>query len=106
MANQQINEMERALKDYNRSIELDRRFAEAFFARGTWYEQSGAFSSAIADYSKAIDLKPDFAQAYFSRGLLYAQLNRNEQAVTDIKSAAIMNLKQAKDYLLTHGVEW
>ncbi len=106
MANQQLNEMEQALKNYNKAIELDPKLAEAFFARGTWYEQSGAFSSAMSDYSKTIDLKPDFAQAYFSRGLLYVQLNRTEQALTDIKSAAIMNLRQAKDYLMTHGAEW
>jgi len=106
MAKQQLNDMDAALKDYNRAIELDFVFAEAYFARGTWYEQSGAFSMAISDYGKAITFKPDFAQACFSRGLLYAQMNLNERALTDIKTAAAMNLQQAKDYLLTHGVEW
>jgi len=106
MANQQLGEMERSLADYNHAIELDSRLAEARFGRGTWYEQSGKFSSAIADFSKAIDIMPDFAQAYFSRGLLKLQMNLLEPGMDDIRTAARMNLKQAKDYLMTRGADW
>jgi tetratricopeptide (TPR) repeat protein len=55
--------MEQALADYNQGLLLDPRLAEAYFARGGWYEQNGRFSAAISDYSSAIGLQPDFAQA-------------------------------------------
>ena len=106
MANQQAGEMERALADYDRALELDSRLADAYYGRGSWREQSGKFSSAITDYTTAIDIMPDFAQAYFSRGLLRMQMSLEETGMTDIKAAARMNLKQARDYLLTRGAEW
>ncbi len=106
IALQQSGEMDRALSDYNRAIELDSRLADAYFGRGSWSEQSGRFSDAIADYTRAIDIMPDFSRAYFSRGLLRVQMNLEEPGITDIRAAARMNLKQARDYLMTRGAEW
>jgi len=106
LANQQVGALERARADYKRAIELDNRLAEAYFGRGSLSEQSGNLPAAIADYTKVIDIKPDFSRAYYSRGLLRTQINIIAPGMTDIKAAARMNLQEAKDYLLTRGVEW
>ena len=106
LANQQIGQIEQAQADYKRAIELDGRLADAYFGRGSLSEQSGNIPAAISDYTKVIDIKPDFARAYYSRGLLRTQLNIGEPGMTDIKAAARMNLQEAKDYLLTRGVDW
>lgn len=106
MARQLSGQLEQALSDYNKALSLDSRLAEAYFARGGWYEQKGRFSAAVTDYSTAISLKPDFAQAYFSRGLMLLQTDEKGGAMDDIKTAARMQLKQAGEYLMTHGVEW
>jgi len=105
-ANQQVGEIEQAQADYKHAIELDDRLADAYFGRGSLSEQSGNLPAAITDYTKVIDIKPDFARAYYSRGLLRTQINIVEPGMTDIKAAARMNLQEAKDYLLTRGVDW
>jgi tetratricopeptide (TPR) repeat protein len=105
-AYQQIGKMEQAQADYQRAIELDGRLADAYFGRGSVSEQSGNIPAAISDYTKVIDIKPDFARAYYSRGLLRTQINIVEPGMTDIKAAARMNMQEAKEYLLTRGVDW
>jgi tetratricopeptide (TPR) repeat protein len=68
-----FNEYERgefgdALADYNKAIELNPRFAEAYNNRGNLKQDEGDTEDAFADYQRAIKLKPDFGVAYYNRG--------------------------------------
>lgn len=105
-AHQQVGEMEQALADYNQAIALDDHLADAYLGRGSLKEQAGNLPAAIVDYTKAIDIAPDFSQAYYSRGLLRVQMHIVESGMTDVKTAARINLQEAKDYLMTRGVAW
>ena len=69
IAKQEANgDLNGAIVDYTKAIELKPDFAEAYFHRGYAKKGNGDLDGAIADYSKAIELKPNFAWAYNNRG--------------------------------------
>ena len=56
---------------YTRAIELDPKFAEAYWAycgRGVAYSNLGDYRQAIRDFDKAIELNSKDAVAYYNRG--------------------------------------
>ncbi len=61
-------DLDRAIADYTKAIELDPKLLSAYINRGLAYDGKGNFDQAIADYTKAIELDPTFALAYIDRG--------------------------------------
>ena len=59
--------IEDSRKDLNQAIQIDPKFADAYYYRGL---SSG---EGIQDFTKSIELDPTFSAAYFERGL--AQIN-------------------------------
>ena len=82
-ANYRAGNLEQAIADYTKAIELDPDFAVAYNTRGFAYANSGDLEQAIADYDKAIELNPDLAVAYTNRGSAYADSGNLEQAIKD-----------------------
>ena len=82
------------LDQYNwqsKAIELNARYAEAYYNRGLVYHNLGQPSKAISDYTKAIKVNPKFAQAYGNRGSIYAFLGKSEDAKEDLLKAVKLN---------------
>jgi regulator of sirC expression with transglutaminase-like and TPR domain len=56
-------EWDRALADYNRALEIDPNYANAYYYRGILYasvpEGINARQSALADFQRYLDLAPD-----------------------------------------------
>ncbi len=52
-----------AIADFDRAIEVQPDYAEAYSNRGEAYEDKGDYERAIADYGRAIELQPDVAEA-------------------------------------------
>ena len=48
----------RAIPDFNKAIEINPKFAEAYTNRGTAYDVRGEYDKAISDYSEAIEIDP------------------------------------------------
>ena len=60
---------DKAISDYNKVLEINPRFAEAYDNRGHAYSQGkGQLDKAIADFTKAIEINPSYALAYNNRG--------------------------------------
>src|SRR5439155_94389 len=57
-----------AIADYNRAIELDPKNASAFNSRGMLKKSKGDLDGAITDFNSAIELNENFAIAYKNRG--------------------------------------
>ena len=57
-----------AIQDYDKAIEINPKYAEAYFNRGSAYLEQGDPIVAIQDYDMAIALDPKFAAAYVNRG--------------------------------------
>ena len=66
-----INKYTRAITNFNKAIELNPNFAEAYVSRGNAYGNQGELSLTILDYNKAIKLNSNYVQAYSNRGHAY-----------------------------------
>lgn len=82
-----------AIPYYNKAIEINPRFANAYFSRGVAYAQDrGQFDQAISDYDKAIEINPDFAKAILSRGAAYYFKGEYDKAWADVHKAQSLGL--------------
>ena len=61
-------DLDGAIEDYTKAIQLKPRNADAYYERGLAKRAKGDLDGAIADFTNAVELKPDFAEAYGSRG--------------------------------------
>ncbi len=77
-----------AIPYYNKAIEINPTFANAYFSRGVAYAQgTGQYDQAISDYNKAIEINPRFAKAILSRGMTYYFKGEYDKAWEDVYKA-------------------
>jgi tetratricopeptide (TPR) repeat protein len=74
----------RAKENFDRAIELNPKFAEAYYFRGRVQFDN---EKADADFTKAIELKPVYPEAYFRRGLGHDLNNKPTAALKDYNKA-------------------
>ncbi len=91
-------EVDRAIADYDRAIELKPDLAEAYNNRGNAYWNKGEVDRAIADYDRAIELKPDYAEAYYNRGIAYRNKGEVDRAIADYDRAIELKPDYAEAY--------
>jgi len=72
-----------AIAEFNKAIEIDPDFADAYYNRGIANSKKGNLEKAISDYSKAIEINPRDSDAYFNRGLVYHKKNNLDKAISD-----------------------
>jgi tetratricopeptide (TPR) repeat protein len=83
-----LNQIDRALRLYNYSIDLNPDDAQAYHRRGFFklnkleLDKDIAYS-AIKDFNRAIRLKPDLTMAYFHRFLATGYLNLKRRSYLD-----------------------
>lgn len=83
-------DFDRAIADYNRSIEIDAEFEQAYSARGDIHRKRMDFAKAMADYTKCIVLNPKVAIYWEDRADVHALLGQYDSAIADAtKSLAI-----------------
>jgi tetratricopeptide (TPR) repeat protein len=95
-----------AIDAYDKSIELNPNFAEAYYIRGTAYYNLGDPKRAIQDLDKTIELKTEYADAYYNRGLAFNKLGNSDKATENYKIAARLGVKTAQDHLKEQGTVW
>ena len=77
------SEFDQAYAALNRALELDPRYAEAFFDRGDLLRREGYLAEATADLTTAIELAPNMAAAWNARGSAWANLDDDKRALSD-----------------------
>jgi len=91
---------DRAIAYFNKAIEINPRFAEAYTARGGTYLIKGQYDKVISDCNKAIEINPKLARAYAGRGGAYAGKGQYDKAIFDCNKAIEINPKLAEAYLV------
>jgi tetratricopeptide (TPR) repeat protein len=80
-------DLDHAIFDYSKAIEIFPEFPEAYYNRGVSYVKKGDLSRALSDFDKAIAIKPDFSQAYYDRAVVYYLLKAYNSAWSDVHRA-------------------
>lgn len=80
-------EYKKAIGEYEKALELNPQFAEAYNGIGFSYEALGKYEEALRSYKKAVELKPDYAIAYNNMAILYKSLGLYAKALEYFQKA-------------------
>lgn len=92
-------ELEKALQEYTRAIDLNPREWVYYTERGNVFSRMGKSEDAIADYTKSIEIHPTNEDAYINRGREFALAGDYENAKEDFSKAIEINPDSADAYL-------
>jgi len=84
-------EISKAIQAYQRVIELEPTYFEAYNNMGIIYQDIGDFDKAIEAYHKAIEVNPKYEKAYNNLGILLFLTNRNEESLKAFQKALEIN---------------
>ena len=92
-----------AIEDYTRAIELDPKNALAYVRRGMAYDANGEYEKEIADYTAALALKGVEQNAqgavHTMRGDVHLRLGNPKDALADFDRALVLDPKLFQAYL-------
>lgn len=91
--------LDKAMANYNKSIQLYPDYGMAYVNRGNIYSDSGRDSLALADYNKAIQLKTRMPNVYANRGGVYARNGKYDLAFADFAEAIKVDSNFANAYM-------
>jgi tetratricopeptide (TPR) repeat protein len=80
-----------ALADYDRAIELDPKFVDAYDGRSDVKEIKGDLTGALADCNRAIEINPNYFLAYSHRARIYYELRDFRAAARDFRHTSEIN---------------
>ncbi len=86
-AKSELEQYQEALEDYDKALEINPNFAEAYINRGTAKAELSRWEDALEDFDKAIALNSDDARAYNNRALIFRRINRLAEALKDCNKA-------------------
>lgn len=83
MAHYKQGQLEEAITNFTKAIELNPSHASAYSNRGLVYATKGQHNQAIADFTQAITLDPDHTGTYATRAISYTKLGKLPEAIAD-----------------------
>lgn len=98
IAKQAKGDLDGAIADYNRAIELDPNAPRVYDCRGFAKRTKGDLDGAIADYDKAIELDPQDANGYHNRAFAKQAKDDLDGAIVDYDRAIELNPSEAHAY--------
>jgi len=92
---------ELALADYNKSIQMEPAYEEAYLGRGSLYvDQLGEYDLGIADFNKILELEPGNTDAIINRGIAYYKEGNFDEALNNYNQVIGKMQDDGKIYLL------
>lgn len=80
-------DLNQALEEYNKAIQLDPKSSTYYQVRASFYESRlKDYDKALADYTTAIKLNPKDVEIYKSRSKLYESQEKYSEAINDYKT--------------------
>jgi len=64
-----LGDIKGAIQDYDKAIELNPKYFDAYYERGEIKRITADVKGAIEDFDKAIQIAPDHAETYYKRGI-------------------------------------
>jgi len=80
-------DLERAIKECNRSLAFNPYGPEVYLLLGYLYFQKKDLANASDNFKKVIELNPNSAQAHGNLGIVYAGMKKRKAAIEELKIA-------------------
>ena len=96
---------EKAIKDYDKTIELSPKDVAAFSNRGIVRGKTGNAKGALEDFDKVVEIDPNFANVYSNRGNAKIMNNDYKSAIDDY-SKALEKRPNYLDALYNRGIAY
>ena len=93
--NNSLRDYEKAIADYNKTIEINPKFSWPYLNRAIAYGRLKRWDEAIVDYGRAIELDLNYADAYNGRAWSYCQIGKFEEALIDANKALELKPNEA-----------
>ncbi len=74
-----IKKYDFALKNYQKSVELNKEFPEGFNNLANIYKELKNTKNSIIFFKKAIELNPNYINALYNLGIMYFEINKYEE---------------------------
>lgn len=81
-------DVDAALIDYNKAVEMKRDEPGLYVSRGKAHFGKKSYDLSVKDYDKAIELAPKTAIAFLNRGASLEKLGERDKALADYRKAA------------------
>lgn len=95
----QLNaQLDSALKDCTKAIELSETSAAALDSRALVYFRLGRFDDALADLDAALSTRPDQAASLYLRGIVLIRQGKSAESKRDLAAATFMSPLVANEY--------
>ncbi len=82
-----LGDLQSAIQDFSKAIELNPFYSEAFNNRGAVKESLGRHIEAIKDYNLAIEIGPEFSMFFFNRAISMNKIGNFLGAIQDFNKA-------------------
>ena len=92
------HEFMEAILNLNKAIEVDAKYAQAYFVRGNIKSAFEDFHGAMKDYNSAVELNPKLSDSFFARGNTKMELQDYYGAIADYTSAIVINENYVEAY--------
>ncbi|MDH5445212.1 MAG: tetratricopeptide repeat protein [Gammaproteobacteria bacterium] len=92
----QLHEFDKAVRDYDQALNIDRNADQAWFGRGMAYGRMGQIDKGIADLGEFIKRNPKSSLAYTKRGVRHLWKGDREKAAQDLQKAIALNPDNAE----------
>jgi len=91
-------QVDAALADCNKAVQLDGKSLNALDSRGNVYFRMANYPAAMTDFNAVLTVKPDFAPSLYVRGLTRLKMGDEAGGKADIEAAKALIPKIADDY--------
>ncbi|PKL86889.1 MAG: hypothetical protein CVV22_02020 [Ignavibacteriae bacterium HGW-Ignavibacteriae-1] len=95
VAQEGLEDYEKAIECYTKTIEIKPNYVRAFHSRATLNSKIGNFKDVVKDYTILLSIYNDDTDAIFERGRAYYEMNDLESACHDWKTASDMGNMEA-----------
>jgi tetratricopeptide (TPR) repeat protein len=92
-------EFSKAIQAYQKVIELDPTYVEAYNNLGITYQMMGDINRAFEAYEKATEINPKYEKGYNNLGTLLLLKDRDEEAVEAFQKALAINPNNIESHL-------
>ena len=94
-----MNQLESALADYDKAIQLDPKEVSSLINRGLLLHQLGKTAQGINDMTEAMKLDAKDATIPLNRGILHSSIDMKDRAMADYTKSIEINPKYADAYI-------